>query len=46
MPTQILIKKMPTQIKKYRVMLEIQLILQLNFYKLIWHPKWRVSHQP
>ena len=27
-------------------MLETQLILQSNLYKLTWHPKWRVPHQP
>jgi hypothetical protein len=27
-------------------MLKTQLILQSNLYKLMWHPKWRVLHQP
>ena len=26
-------------------MLGIQPILQLNFYKLIWHPPWKIPHQ-
>ena len=26
-------------------MLKTQLILQLNLYKLTWHPKWRVPYQ-
>jgi hypothetical protein len=26
-------------------MLELQLILQPDAYKLTWHPRWRLPHQ-
>jgi hypothetical protein len=35
-------KVMKNTYKKKRVMLETQLILQQNAYKLMWHPRWRL----